>query len=117
MPHVDGLAQDDSLIAALSAAAAGQTVFLATNPDRDAIASSRSEMEAGLAAIVDEDALAQFQVLLNTIELWDAERLGYSDLASWEAMRDTLSLMGFVDDDGSDLRDAFTNDFVAGIDA
>ena len=56
-------------------------------------------------------------MLLNTIELWDAERLGYSDLASWEAMRDTLSLMGFVDDDGSDLRDAFTNDFVAGIDA
>ena len=51
VPHVDGLAQDDSLIAALSAAAAGQVAFLATNPDRDAIASSRSDMLAVLASI------------------------------------------------------------------
>lgn len=112
--HVDTLPSDESLIAELQAAAARQSEFLASNPDRAAVAGSRAELLRQLEQQFDAGALTQFQVLLNTIELWDAEQLGVSDLASWEAMRDTLALMGFLGDELGDLSDAFSNDYVLG---
>ena len=112
--HVDTLPGDERLIAELQAAAARQADFLASNPDRAAVAASRSELLGILTAQFDAADLTQFQVLLNTIELWDADRLGVSDLASWEAMRDTLALMGFLGDELGELADAFSNDYVRG---
>ena len=97
-------------------AAERQREFLVSDPERDAIAQSRREMAADLAERFDRETLTQLQVLLNTIELWDADVLGYSELASWQAMRDTLESMGFLDKGGGKLQDAFTNQFVAGRD-
>jgi len=114
--HVDSLPADESLVNALESAADGQDEFLASNPDRDEIARSRHQLVADLTERFDRNTLTQFNVLLNTIELWDAENLGYSELASWEAMQDTLESMGFLAEDAGNLQEAFTNRFIAGHD-
>jgi len=114
LKYVDTLPSDESLVAELEAAAERQSEFLAANPDRVAVAESRSELLRRLRERFDAVLLTQFQVLLHTIELWDADQLGVSDLASWEAMRDTLALMGFLGDDLGDLSDAFSNEYVLG---
>lgn len=114
--HVDSLPAEESLVSALEMAAERQREFLVSNPERDAIAQTRREMAADLAERFDRETLTQLQVLLNTIELWDADELGYSELASWQAMQDTLESMGFLDKGGGNLQDAFTNQFVAGRD-
>ena len=112
LKHVDTLPDDEALVAALEAAAERQSAFLASNPDREAVAESRAALLPQLAEQFDDGLLTQFQVLLNTIELWDADQLGLSDLASWEAMRDTLALLGILGDELGDLSDAFTNEFL-----
>ena len=115
--HVDGLPADESLLGALQAASDRQAEFLSANPNQEDIARARRQLAADLAQQFDSSTLAQLNVLLNTIELWDAEVLGYSDLESWQAMRDTLSDMGFLAEGAVNLQDAFTNRFIAGQDA
>jgi len=68
-----------------------------------------------LVESLGSDDLTQFEVLLRTIELWDADTLGHSDLSSWEAMSDTLRLMGLLSDAPPDLSASFSNQFVTGI--
>lgn len=116
LAHVDSLPADETLLKALESAADEQIDFLASDPDRGDIARSRRRLAAELAERFDRAALTQLNVLLNTIELWDADILGYSDLSSWEAMRDTLDSMGFLEDDAGSLQDAFSNRFVTGAD-
>ena len=116
LAHVDSLPADEALLKALESAAEEQIDFLASDPDRGDIARSRRRLAAELAERFDRAALTQLNVLLNTIELWDADILGYSDLSSWEAMRDTLDSMGFLEDDAGSLQDAFSNRFVTGAD-
>ncbi len=112
--YVEGLPAADSLIEELTILAEQQAEFLASNPDRELVQAQRQQLMNNLQEKVDAEDLTQLQVLLNTIELWDADRLGFSDLASWEAMRDTLNRMGFLDDAITDLTPAFTNEFVPG---
>ena len=112
LKHVDTLPRGVALIAELEAAAARQSDFLASNPDRAAVAESRAELLLRLSEQFDAGDLTQFHILLNTIDLWDADQLGVSDLASWAAMRDTLALMGFLGDELGDLSNAFSNDYV-----
>lgn len=114
LKYVDTLPSDESLTAELEAASERQADFLASNPDRAAVAEGRAELQRYLSQQFDAGVLTQFHVLLNTIELWDADELGLSDLTSWEAMRDTLALMGFLGDELGDLSDAFSNDYVLG---
>jgi NitT/TauT family transport system substrate-binding protein len=61
----------------------------------------------GLSA---DDAI-QMQVLETSIELWRAERPGYSDPQAWENMQATLLDMGLLSEP-LDLSQAFTNEFV-----
>lgn len=116
LTHVDSLPADEALLTALESAAEEQIEFLASDPDRGDIALSRRRLAADLNERFDRAALTQLNVLLNTIELWDADNIGYSDLSSWEAMRDTLDSMGFLEDAAGSLQDAFSNRFVTGAD-
>lgn len=108
--YVEGLA-DGELAEALAAEAAYQAEFLAGHHDREAVAESRAAMRARLNEQFGGDALVQFDVLLNTIDLWDADRLGLTNLEAWETTQDVLLLMGFLEAP-IDLTEAFTNAFV-----
>ncbi len=57
------------------------------------------------------DDPVQFAVLTNSLELWQADRLGYSDPAAWELTLETLQAMGLMA--GTvDLDKAYTNDYL-----
>lgn len=110
--YIDGLPLSAELQVALEDAAAAQQEFLATNPDREAIAASHSALWTALSDQFDAATLIDFQVLLNTIDLWDADVLGMTDPASWEATQDVLLTTGFLTVPLVDLADAYTNDFL-----
>lgn len=112
---VETLPGEPEFLALLRDLAAEQAAFLETDPTREQIAETRSENFLMLADTLGSDDLTQFEVLLRTIELWDADTLGHSDLSSWEAMSDTLRLMGLLSDDPPDLIASFSNQFVTGI--
>ncbi|MCA9885835.1 MAG: ABC transporter substrate-binding protein [Anaerolineae bacterium] len=111
--YVEGLPLSEALREQLTMLADEQDGFLATEPSREEIAATRETMLLHLQTVIDDPAeLIQFQVLLASIDLWDADQLGYSDLASWESMQSTLIEIGSLDE-AIDLSDIFTNQFVA----
>lgn len=111
VPYVETLPFNAEIEAAFSAAADAQAAFLATNPDRTAIAESRLAMREALALVLPADALLQFDVLLLTITLWEAEQLGYTDPEAWVNMQETLLSLQIITEP-IDLTAAYTNAFV-----
>ncbi len=61
--------------------------------------------------LAQADANVQKQVLATSIELWKAERLGYTDVEAWENMQTVLLDMGLLNKP-LDVQQAFTNDFI-----
>jgi len=61
--------------------------------------------------LANADEAAQKEVLARSIEFWKAERLGRSDAAAWENMRDLLLKMGLLKE-SLDVNEAFTNEFL-----
>ena len=114
LAHVESLPKDLTLLDALEQAAASQSDFLMSKPSRDQVRASREDLAEQLAEQVDSTSFSQFTILLKSIELWDADLLGHSDHASWQAMRDTLHNMGLLGDMPLALEDAFSNQFLAG---
>ena len=102
---------DTDFKAALEAASSQQAEFLAGDPGREAIAESRMTMLDSLSSQFDMETLVQFHVLLNTIDLWDADQLGYSALYSWQLTQEILKQAGVVEKP-IDVQTAFTNDFL-----
>lgn len=109
--HVENLPLDDVFRAGLEQEAESQSEFLATNPDREAVAASRQELSTRLNESFDAEMLLQFEVLLSSIELWDADQLGYTDPSSWETTEQVLLLMGFIDE-SIDLPASYSNAFL-----
>jgi NitT/TauT family transport system substrate-binding protein len=109
--YIENLPLGDDLRQALETAAAEQTEFLETEPDREAIVESRAGLWDSLAGQFDGETLLQFQVLLATIDLWDADSLGVTELEAWQETQDTLVTAGFLTET-VDLEAAFTNRFV-----
>jgi NitT/TauT family transport system substrate-binding protein len=56
-------------------------------------------------------AATQMQVLQESIKLWEAERLGWSDTAAWLETQDVLTSMGLLSEP-LDVEQAFTNQFL-----
>jgi len=111
--YVENLPMSDALITYLITAADDQNAWLNDNPDatRADVAARRADLRAGLGEQFTADELVQFDVLLASIEFWDADQLGMSTLDSWQVTQDILSSMGFLPE-AIDLEAAFTNDFV-----
>lgn len=109
--YVENIPLSDAFKAALETAAAAQAEFLKTDPSRELVGESRATLRAALVAGFGPEERVQFEVLLNTIDLWDADTLGFSDRASWEIAGKTLTDMGFLST-VVDLDKAFTNDFL-----
>jgi NitT/TauT family transport system substrate-binding protein len=59
----------------------------------------------------DQDQKVQKEILTTSIELWRAERLGYSDPQAWENMQSILLEMKLIPAK-MDLGKAFTNEFI-----
>lgn len=67
--------------------------------------------KAHVPNLAEADQSVQKAVLARSIELWQAERLGYSELQAWSNMQDTLLKMGLLSAP-LELEKAFTNEFV-----
>ncbi len=111
--YVDNLLTDPALRGVLEAEAEERDAMLEMTPGIDAeeIAAQNAAMLARLQEQFPADALTQMEVLLATITLWRADRLGLADEVSWSATQDILFQMGFVQD-AVDVTAAFTNDFL-----
>ena len=79
------------------------------NPD-EAYEISKKYVE-NLANLSEADAAVQKEVLVASIEFWQAEILGYSEPAAWENMQSVLLTMDLLTEP-LDLSKAFTNDFI-----
>jgi len=111
LKYVENMPATDEFKAALEEAVTAQDKFLATNPDRTAVVDSRTALLKTLSGKFDAATLVQFEVLLNTIDLWDADHLGLADKASWDVTQKVLTDMKFVTTP-IDVSKAFTNDFL-----
>jgi NitT/TauT family transport system substrate-binding protein len=109
--HIEGLPLEDEFRTSLEALAEQQDEFLATNPEREAVAESRLAMYESLAGEFDADTLLQFEILLASIDLWDAEQLGFTDAQSWVNMQETLLALGHLSDP-VELETLYTNEFL-----
>ena len=67
--------------------------------------------EPHIPNFADLDVDVQKQVLATSMELWKADRPGYSDPQAWQNMQDVLLGMGLVPEN-QDLSKAFTNEFI-----
>ncbi len=109
--YIDGLPLPDDLKAALEQAASNQADALKTGMTRDQMAQYRAGLLDGLSGQFNSTTLLQMQVLMSSIDLWDADKLGYTDPASWQVTEDTLIKMGQLSAP-TDLSAAYTNDFL-----
>jgi NitT/TauT family transport system substrate-binding protein len=96
--YVEGLPMTPELREALAQQAEAADAFLTENPDadREALAARRAEDLAALQAEFDSDVLQQYVVLLETIPLWEGDRLGAHDAEAWEITQETLLSMGTI---------------------
>lgn len=116
LDYVENLPGGDALRMALETLADDQVDWLTENDG-----ASREEVGARRAAALETlqeqfsgDDLIQFEVLLSSIDLWDADTLGYTDPASWETTQATLLQMGFMEAPLDDLTSAYSNAFLPG---
>ena len=61
--------------------------------------------------LAEADQEVQMQVLLSSIKMWQSDRLGYSEPASWENMQRILLQMGLLKSE-LDLNAAYDNSFI-----
>lgn len=111
--HVENLPLSAALQQTLEEEAEQEAAFLEANPNLNVSerAGRRDALIERLAESFSGDELLQFRVLLASIDLWDAERPGYSERSTWQTTLDVLRSTGFVETD-IDVDAAFTNDFL-----
>jgi NitT/TauT family transport system substrate-binding protein len=112
--YVEGLPLDERFQPALERVAAEQSDWLAAHPyaTRAELAERRRAMSEALAVEMDGDYPVQYEVLLASIELWDADRLGYTEAESWSLTQEVLLSIDYIAAPLEDLDSAFTNAFL-----
>lgn len=112
--YIEGLPLSDDLRIRLTEEASARAAEIAANAvpptSADRISATQSLLER-LQADFDDAALVQIRVLSATADLWETERLGFSDRVAWENTQDTLISMAVIDAP-IDLDGVYTNDFV-----
>lgn len=103
------IAEDPELVRAMVQATLKGLQFTIDNPD-EAYQISKKFVE-NLSSLSTKDEAIQKQVLVTSIELWKAERLGYSDPLAWQNMQEVLLSMGWLNQ-ALDLNAAFSNEFL-----
>jgi NitT/TauT family transport system substrate-binding protein len=103
------IAENPDLVRAMVQATLKGLQYTIDNPD-EAYQISKKYVE-NLASLSTKDEAIQKQVLVTSIELWKAERLGYSDPQAWQNMQDVLLSMGWLKQ-ALDLNAAFSNEFL-----
>lgn len=96
--------------ASLTALADAQDEFLVTAPDAAALAENRETMLETLRQEFDSATLLQFEVLLESIKLWETDEYGLSDPESWAVMQETLLALDKLANPIA-LENAFSNEF------
>ena len=109
--YIENLPLTDELRLALESAAAEQQAIVADTNDRAEIADSRNRIFESLQSDFSSSDLLQLNVLMQTVELWDADRLGLADAESWRTTQEILLQMNFIEEP-TDVDAAFTNDFL-----
>ena len=100
------LDENPDLVKRMTAAFVQGLEYTIAHPD-EAYDISKKYVE-GLA---EADEAVQKEILAVSIEFWQAERVGFSDMQAWENMQDTLLRMGLISEP-LDLNAAFTNEFL-----
>ena len=100
------IAEDPELVKRFVGAFLKGLKFTIENPD-EAYALSATY----IPNFADLDEKVQKEILATSIEMWKADRLGYSDPLAWENMQNILVEMKLISG-GMDLDKAFTNSFV-----
>ncbi|MBM3123977.1 MAG: ABC transporter substrate-binding protein [Chloroflexi bacterium] len=100
------IVEDPDLVKRMVAALVRALEYSIANPD-EAYELSKLHVEN----LAEADETVQREVLARSIELWKADRLGYSDARAWGNMQDTLVKMGLLSKP-LDLSKAFTNEFL-----
>ncbi len=103
------IAEDPALVRAMVQATLKGLQYTIDNPD-EAYQISKKYVE-NLSSLSTKDEAVQKQVLVTSIELWKAERLGFSDPLAWQNMQDVLLNMGWLKQT-LDLNAAFSNEFL-----
>ncbi len=109
--YVETLPQGGSRIAVSLAAADVRRALQAAAASGEAVPSEAAAELVDMLAVIDPAEVVQMRVLLNSIALWEAPRLGVTDPASWEVTMNALVEMGLLPEP-FDLTGAFTNEFL-----
>ena len=110
-PYVEGLVSEKDL-PYLQVWSAARDEALAGEEQPDIMALNLRERMM-LADPWGQADLTQYRVLLETVHMWQAEVLGYSERASWAATAEALLAAGMLEG-AVDVDAAFTNRFVPG---
>lgn len=100
------LAENPDLVRRMTKAFVQSLEYTIAHPD-EAYEISKKYVE-GLA---DLDEAVQKEILAVSIEFWQAERIGFSDMDAWKNMQSTLLIMSSYTEP-VDLNAAFTNEFL-----
>lgn len=100
------IAKDPDLVRRMTAAFLKGLADTISNPDEAYTVSKKYVQDLAQA-----NEATQKEILSRSIDLWKADRLGYSDPKAWQNMQDTLLKMGLLKQP-LDVNKAFTNQFV-----
>lgn len=103
------IAENPELVGGMVQATLKGIQFTIDNPE-EAYQISKKYVE-NLSNLSPAEEGIQMQVLRTSIDLWKAERLGYSEPLSWQNMQDVLLNMGWLKQ-AVDLNAAFSNEFL-----
>jgi NitT/TauT family transport system substrate-binding protein len=100
------IAENPKLVRGMVKALLQGLAYTIANPDE-----AYTLSKAYIPNLTNADATVQKEVLARSIDLWKADRLGFSNAQAWQNMQDTLLKMGLLKEP-LDLTKAFTNEFV-----